>query len=175
MLYSMVNIARLSNTPNCFTGQITWMLVKELRWCAQWSVYVSAHVLIIAIHSDSQAQAFKRLNRKKCHRIYSTHSSCCELLYLWKQPMLVLKWMFNTSAETCWLHYITDFTNLVTNAVFVCVFICVFKDVRSTGRWSNSLGIQSAWLHQSITNPRGCGCSLYLTITWRSTTGFYKP
>lgn len=151
------------------------MLVKELRWCAQWSVYVSAHVLIIAIHSDSQTQAFKRLNKKKCHWIYSTHSSCCELLYLWKQPYCAYACTCLNERLILLLIAIHYRFHKSSPAVFVCMFICVFKDVRSTGRWSYSLGIHCAWLHQSITNPRGCGCSLYLTITWRSTTGFYKP
>lgn len=33
--------------------------------CSVICVCVSAHMLIIAIHSDSQAQTFKRLERKK--------------------------------------------------------------------------------------------------------------
>lgn len=60
------DVAVSSNVPNCCTGQITWMLVKRAAlMCSVICVYVSAHMLIIAIHSDSQAQTFKRLERKK--------------------------------------------------------------------------------------------------------------
>lgn len=38
---------------------------RAVLLCSVICMYVSAHMLIIAIHSDSQAQTFKGLERKK--------------------------------------------------------------------------------------------------------------